>query len=141
MERNEQNGLETPREQVIYANLLILGVWLGLFVLFVTFGLYVLGVVAPHVPLEETPLRWGQAVDEYVKETRWPVGWSWVKMLHKGDILNYLGFVLLALLTVPGYLVLLRAYLRHDLCSGDPRAGRGRLRHTRRRRSLGRREA
>jgi hypothetical protein len=112
METTEKNGLEPPPEQVIYANLLLLGVWLGLAMLLVTFALYVSGVLAPHVPLEETPLRWEQGVHEYLQSTHWPSGWSWLGMLGKGDVLNYVGFVFLALLTLLGYGVLLRAYLK-----------------------------
>ena len=112
MEQQERNGLEASREQVIYANLLLVGVWLGMLILVVTFGLYVLQILAPHVPVADTPRYWGKGVAEYLTVTRWPCGWSWVTMLHKGDVLNYIGLVLLALLTIVGYTVLLVAYLR-----------------------------
>lgn len=107
-----RDGLEPPREQVVYANLILLGVWVGLFALLVTYGLYVLGVVTPHVPLEKLPSFWRQGVDDYLAATHWPHGWSWTRMVHLGDVLNYVPLVLLALLTVVGYAVLLRAYLR-----------------------------
>jgi len=45
--------------------------------------------------------------------THSPHGWGWVALLSKGDFLNYIGFVLLALMTILCYLVLLRGYIRH----------------------------
>ena len=105
------DGLQTPREQVVYANLLILGVWTGILLLFVTFGLYVFGATTPLISVEDTPRCFRMGVDEYLRETGWPSGWSWASMLGRGDVLNYVGFVLLALLTILGYAVLLLAYL------------------------------
>jgi hypothetical protein len=108
----KKNGLETPREQVIYANVLIIGVWLGILILLVTFGLYVAGVTTPHVAIEDTPRYWGMGVDEYAHQTAWPSGWDWTGLLGRGDILTYVGFILLALLSILGYMVLLVTYVR-----------------------------
>jgi hypothetical protein len=110
METTADASVEPTREQVIYANMVIVGVWVGMALLFVTFGLYVFGVLEPYVPLEETPRNWGQGVTEYLEKTHWPTGWSWTGMLGRGDILNYVGFVLLAMLTVVGYSFLLVVY-------------------------------
>ena len=52
-------------------------------------------------------------VAEYLELTHSPHGWGWVALLSKGDFLNYIGFVLLALMTIFCYLVLLRGYIRH----------------------------
>ena len=112
MDTSIGTGSETPREQVIYANILILGVWCGILILLVTFGLYVFGVLTPHVPIEETPTHWGLGVDDYAHATGWPNGWSWTAMLGKGDILTYVGFILLALLSILGYMFLLITYVR-----------------------------
>ena len=112
MDASLGNGLETPREQVVYANILILGVWCGILILLVTFGLYVFGIIPPHVPIEKTPEYWHLGVDDYAHATEWPNGWSWTGMLAKGDILTYVGFILLALLSILGYVFLLITYLR-----------------------------
>jgi hypothetical protein len=112
METSIGNRLETPREQVVYANILILGVWCGILILLVTFGLYVFGITTPHVPIEKTPEYWGMGVDDYAHATGWPDGWSWIGMLGRGDILTYIGFILLALLSIVGYGFLLITYLR-----------------------------
>ena len=112
MDTTMNSEIEPPHEQIVYANLVIVGVWLGMALLFVTFGLYVFGVLTPLVPLAETPGNWSQGVGEYLEKTHWPCGWSWTGMLGRGDILNYVGFVLLAMLTVFGYSYLLVVYLR-----------------------------
>ncbi len=106
------DGLDTPREQIVYANILILGVWVGIFILFVTFALYVFGAATPQIPIEETPRYWGRGVEEYIEATHWPHGWAWTGMLDKGDLLTYVGLVPLALLSILGYVVLFIAYIR-----------------------------
>lgn len=102
----------TPPEQIIYANLLLIGVWVGLFLLLVTYTLYVSGILPPHVPISEVPQYWSTGVDEYLHETDSPSGWGWISLLNKGDFLNYAGFAFLALTTIFCYLVLMAAYLR-----------------------------
>ena len=71
-----------PREQIVYANLLTLGVWIGIFILLVTYTLYVSGIVGPKVPLEEVPGHWGQGVDAYLHATDSPQGWGWTPRLR-----------------------------------------------------------
>ena len=95
------------REQMIYANILTMGVWFGVFVLLVTYCLYVGGVLAPSVPIEEIPQHWTTGVDKYLETTNSPTGWGWTALVTKGDFVNYLGFVVLALLTVLCYSILL----------------------------------
>jgi hypothetical protein len=102
----------TPPEQIIYANLLLIGVWFGLFLLVVTYGLYVSGVLPAHVSIPEVPNSWSVGVDQYLHDTASPHGWGWISLLHKGDFLNYVGFTFLALTTIFCYLVLMGAYLR-----------------------------
>jgi hypothetical protein len=58
------------------------------------------------------PKLWGKGVSEYLEMTHSPHGWGWVSLLGRGDFLNYIGFVLLALMTILCYLVLLRGYVR-----------------------------
>lgn len=102
-----------PRpEQVVYANVLSSGVWMGLLVLVVTYVLYVAGVLSPHVEVSRVALYWNKGVDEYLKATNSPQGWGWLSMLGSGDFLNYLGLAFLSLLTVVCYLVLLPGYIR-----------------------------
>jgi len=111
---SNQNGeaLKPSREQLIYANLLIIGVWVGIIILFITYVIYLAGVLPPHIEISIIPGVWGNGVDEYLKITHSPHGWAWVSMLTKGDFINYIGFVLLALMTILCYLVLVRGYIR-----------------------------
>ena len=109
--RNEQ-ALKPSREQIIYANLLIIGVWAGIFILVTTYVIYLTGILPSHVELSVIPTVWGKGVGEFMEITHSPHGWGWVPLLVKGDFLNYLGFALLALMTIFCYLVLVRGYIR-----------------------------
>ena len=111
---SNQNGeaLKPSREQLIYANLLIIGVWAGIIILFITYAIYLAGLLPPHIEISIIPGIWGKGVDEFLEITHSPHGWAWVSMLNKGDFLNYIGFVLLALMTILCYLVLVRGYIR-----------------------------
>lgn len=109
--QNEQ-ALKPSREQIIYANLLIIGVWLGIFILVTTYVIYLTEILPSHVELTLIPKVWGKGVAEYLEITNSPHGWGWVGLLTKGDFLNYIGFVLLALMTIFCYLVLVRGYAR-----------------------------
>ena len=109
--QNEQ-ALKPSREQIIYANLLIIGVWAGIFILVTTYAIYLTEILPSHVELSLIPKVWGKGVAEYLEITRSPHGWGWVGLLAKGDFLNYLGFALLALMTIFCYLVLVRGYIR-----------------------------
>ncbi|MCP4719551.1 MAG: DUF1634 domain-containing protein [Desulfobacteraceae bacterium] len=99
------------KEQVIYANILVIGVWIGLALLFVTYAVYVLGIMPSHVDTSLITQNWDKGVSEYLAITHSPHGWGWVALLGTGDFLNYLGFAFLALLTVFCYLVLVKGYI------------------------------
>lgn len=68
-----------------------------------SFALYVLGVLDPLVPTQELVRLWGLPVDRYVAATGAPTGWGWLKVLAKGDYLNFVGIALLATVTVVCY--------------------------------------
>ena len=112
MNASHQDRPATPPEQIIYANLLLIGVWFGLFLLMATYGLYLSGLVPAHVPIPEVPNSWSVGVDQYLHQTHSPHGWGWIRLLHKGDFLNFAGFAFLALTTIFCYFVLMRAYFR-----------------------------
>lgn len=99
------------KEQVIYANILVIGVWIGLAVLFVTYAIYLSGLMPSHVDISLVTANWGKGVDEYLEITHSPHGWGWVALLSRGDFLNYLGFAFLALMTILCFLVLLKGYI------------------------------
>ena len=108
----KKEDLQPSREQIIYANLLIIGVLAGLIILVTTYAIYVSGILPAHVEISLIPELWGKGVGEYLEITHSPHGWGWVPLLAKGDFLNYIGFALLALMTIFCYLVLVRGYIR-----------------------------
>lgn len=108
-----KTSVKAPPEQIAYANLLFLGAWAGILLMFLTYFIYATGIMSPHVPMETIIQNWDKGVSEYLHITDSPHGWGWVSMLNKGDFLNYLGMVLLAIMTIICYLsTLLPAYLK-----------------------------
>ena len=49
-------------EQLLYAGILDVGMKIGFAILVVTFGLYMSGVMQPHIPVEELPKYWSMSV-------------------------------------------------------------------------------
>jgi hypothetical protein len=110
-------------EQLLYASILEVGVYLGLVVLLVTFALYASGAVPPGVPLQELPTYWQLSAHEYLEvvnaehlhRSHVITGWGWVVMVGKGDYLNFVGIALLAGVTVVCFLGIIPTLLRkHD---------------------------
>ena len=112
MVTQNKEGLQPSREQIIYANILVIGVWAGIFILVTTYAIYLTGILPSHVELSIIPTVWGKGVGEYLEITHSPHGWGWVSLLTKGDFLNYIGLAFLALMTIFCYLVLVRGYIR-----------------------------
>jgi len=112
MDTQNKESLKASREQIIYANILVIGVWAGIFTLVATYAIYLSGILPSHVELSIIPKLWGKGVGEYLEITHSPHGWGWVSLLTKGDFLNYIGLALLALMTIVCYLVLVRGYIR-----------------------------
>ena len=120
----ETNGeFECPaadEEQLLYANILQVGMYFGLTLLLVTFALYTAGVVAPAVPVERLPDYWTMNVHDYLEAVNRdhlhredPItGWSWLKVLGKGDYLNFLGIALLSGVTVVCFIGIVPTLIR-----------------------------
>ena len=108
----QANSASRPsKEQVIYANILVIGVWIGLALLFVTYFIYLSGLMPSHVDMSLITNNWGKGVNEYLEITHSPHGWGWLTLLGNGDFLNYIGLAFLALMTIFCYLVLLKGYI------------------------------
>jgi hypothetical protein len=107
-----EESVKASREQIIYANLLIIGVWSGIAIMVATYVIYLIGLLPSHVDMSLIPTIWDKSVTEYLEITNSPHGWGWVALLVKGDFLNYIGLALLALMTIFCFLVLLRGYIR-----------------------------
>jgi len=104
-------GTASP-EQISYANLLFYGCWTGLGIMIVTYLIYVLDLMSPHVSMDHVVQLWSRPVHDYLTQGNVPSGWGWVGLLGKGDFLNFLGIVLLAGLTIVCYIPLIPAYLK-----------------------------
>jgi hypothetical protein len=99
-------------EQLAYARLLDGGMKLGFLLLVITFGAYVLGFVAPHVPVEELARYWSLPVNDYLAATGIHAGWGWVRMLHRGDFLNFVGIAFLSGVTIACYVAITPIFFR-----------------------------
>lgn len=112
MTATDKQSLKPSREQIIYANLLLIGMVTGIIVMMVTYAIYVTGLLPPHVDKAVISANWGKGIHEYLEITNSPHGWGWAGLLLKGDFLNYIGFALLGLMTIVCYLVLIRGFVR-----------------------------
>ena len=88
-------------DQERYARLLAIGTNAGLGMLVVLFGIYMLGVVDPHVPHERLPEIWHLPSGDFLELARLEAGWGWTARLRHADILTMLGIVTLAFCSVP----------------------------------------
>jgi len=113
---NQDNNLSIgpSPEQVLYANVLNKGMLIGLIILIVTFGLYVLGVVAPFIPLEKLSSYWHMNVHDYLTQLNIPNGWGWLTMLGYADFLNFIGVALLAGITILCYSAIIPSFLEKN---------------------------
>ncbi len=116
----EQRQVIVNEEQVVYANILEKGMYVGLAILFITFAIYIFGIMKPAIPLEEVSGLWSQPVHNYLEEINHkflhlehlPTGWTWATLLHKADFLNFVGVAILAGVTIMCYLTIVPMLLR-----------------------------
>jgi len=116
----EKGAIQTSEEQVVYANLLQKGMYVGLGTMFVTFAIYVFGILPTAVPLDEISKYWNQAVHSYLEAINenflhldhLPTGWTWVTLLHKADFLNFVGIAILSGITIICYIAIVPILLK-----------------------------
>ncbi|MDD3618010.1 MAG: hypothetical protein RBR09_08740 [Desulfobulbaceae bacterium] len=110
---SEMKPTATP-EQVLYAKILEKGMYLGLVLLFVTFALYVFGIMKPAVPLNEIAAYWNQDVHSYLvaintnflQLDNLPTGWSWLGLINRGDFVNFIPIAILSGVTILCYIAI-----------------------------------
>lgn len=107
-----KDPLEPTEEQLRYAAVLARGMYLGLFCLFVTYTLYLTGIMPSYLPLEELPSRWSMNVHDYLTGAEIEAGWGWLKMLKYGDFVNFIGIATLAGVTIFCYLSIVPILLK-----------------------------
>ncbi len=103
---------KASEEQIAYAGVLNIGMWFGLFLLVVTFFVYLSGVLPTFVPIDDLPKYWGMRVHDFNVQLHAPTGWGWTALVGKGDYLNFIGIAILSGLTILCYLVILPILIR-----------------------------
>lgn len=104
---NDKKHYDNLPYQETYGNLLHLFTNVSLAILTVTFVLYLFGILEPVIPTEELPNYWKLSLDEFMKVSGAPTGWSWTGYLNKGDYVNFIGIAVMAGATGVCYLVVL----------------------------------
>jgi hypothetical protein len=103
---------QASEEQMAYASVLNVGMWLGLAVMVITFFVYVSGVLPSFVPIDDLPKYWTMRVHDFNVALNAPTGWGWAPLVGKGDYLNFVGIAMLSGLTILCYLVILPILFR-----------------------------
>jgi uncharacterized membrane protein len=104
--------LQATEEQLTYAKILDIGMKIGLIAIIITFAIYALGVLSPHIPVQDVSKYWTLSVHDYLLATNIPNGWGWLSMLEKGDFLNFTGIAFLAGVTIICYLAIVPILFR-----------------------------
>jgi len=106
--------LDASPEQLYYAAVLEKGMYIGLLILFITYIIYIFGILDPYIPLNEISKYWSMNVDQYLHEANVHSGWAWFGMLKYGDFLNFIGVAILAGVTIVCYLSIVPSLLRNN---------------------------
>ncbi len=110
--RGQEERPPVAEEQLAYAQVLDVGMKLGLLLLLATFALYASGALTPHIPVTDLPRYWSLSVKEYLAATGIHDGWSWIHMLRKGDFLNFVAIAFLAGVAIVCYLAITPIFFR-----------------------------
>ena len=113
MEEKTNALLQATPEQLLYAKILEWGMYLGLLILFITFGLYTFGILDPYIPLDKISKYWSYNVHEYLEHAGINDGWAWLGMLKYGDFINFIGVAMLAGVTIICYAAIIPTLLRN----------------------------
>ncbi len=114
MNEKQPAMLEATPEQLLYARILEIGMYIGLLILFVTFGLYAFGILDPYIPLDEISNYWSMNVNDYLEHAEIKAGWAWLGMLKYGDFINFIGVAILAGVTIICYAAIVPTLLKNN---------------------------
>lgn len=107
-----QEKAQASEEQILYADFLGKATWMALGLLLVLFFIYISGILPNVVEFSEIPQLWKMRAADFIHHANAPVGWGWVPLIGNGDMLTYIGIVILAGLTILSYLKVLPAFIR-----------------------------
>ena len=113
MEEKTNTLLKATPEQLLYAKILEWGMYLGLLILFITFGLYTLGILDPYIPLDKISEYWSFNVHDYLEHAGIKSGWAWLGMIKYGDFINFIGIAILAGVTIICYAAVVPTLLKN----------------------------
>ncbi len=113
MDEKQNVSLEATPEQILYAKVLEKGMYIGLIILLITFGLYAFGVMDPYIPLNKLSNYWSMNVNDYLHHANIKAGWAWVGMLKYGDFVNFIGIAILAGITILCYAAIVPTLLKN----------------------------
>jgi hypothetical protein len=112
MQEKTNDLLKATPEQLLYAKILEKGMYIGLLILFITYALYVFGIMDPYIPLDKISNYWSMNVHDYLEHTGIKDGWAWLGMLKYGDFINFIGVALLAGVTIICYAAIVPTLLK-----------------------------
>ena len=105
-------AIKASEEQVLYANILNMGMLIGLAGLAIAFILYGSGILEPLIPIEQVQNYWILSVREFLEQSGIQAGWAWFGNLKYGDMLNFLPIAFLSLLTIICYVAIIPGLIR-----------------------------
>ena len=114
MSEKQPAMLEASPEQLLYARILEIGMYIGLLILFITFGLYTFGILDPYIPLDKISNYWSMNVHDYLKHAEIKAGWAWLGMIKYGDFINFIGVAILAGVTIICYAAIVPTLLKNN---------------------------
>jgi hypothetical protein len=114
MDEKTQDLLKATPEQLLYAKILEKGMYFGLLILFITFGLYTFGIIDPYIPLDKISEYWSYNVNDYLHHAEIKAGWAWLGMLKYGDFINFIGVAILAGVTIICYAAIVPTLLKSN---------------------------
>jgi hypothetical protein len=113
MDEKTNTLLKATPEQLLYAKILEWGMYFGLLILFITFGLYTFGILDPYISLDNISKYWSYNVHDYLEHAEIKAGWAWLGMLKYGDFINFIGIALLAGVTIVCYAAIVPTLLKN----------------------------
>ena len=108
----ELNDKGLGRDQLAYGRVLAVITHTGLAALVILFGVYVLGLLDPHVAHHRLPDLWKLPAGQFLEATGIAPGWGWTALLHRADILTLVGIAALAFASVPCLAAIMPIYWR-----------------------------
>jgi hypothetical protein len=109
---SQDTKLGPSPEQLLYANILNKGMFIGLIILLITFTIYCLGIMKPFIPLNELGNYWNMSVGDYLHALDIQAGWAWLGMLGYSDFLNFIGIAVLAGISIVCYIAIIPTLLK-----------------------------